>query len=669
MCMIVIGFVLLLVLNILISEYVNVYGTIAITAPLVIACYYFEAKPQLLSLIMYASGIVGLSVLRLNSRITLFNNKNLYYIDKKSEDNGIKQYKCIVANKIHAHLVLVTLIATTVFSGVFTIVFQNNYKNSFVTNTFLKDGVDAVIASVVTDTRNGGSKKATSGGLGRGKLGKVSSIKYDNKVDLKVKFVPIGTDTVYLKGYVGSVYEDNSWKTLERAKDNKYLKLSKEVGQVYGISEEDRANCAYEVLDGTAMGIFSIENVDSNGEYAFMPYYGELNTKCMKARNDDEVLLTVNALSYEMRYHLINDTIKERINEGDLVTNIAKQKELTTYKQYMEQIYTVVPKDNIGLIKKVCDEIGLDKNEKYNNEDIDYVIEKIAQYYRENYVYTLSPGRTPEGEDYVNYFIKTQKGFCAHFTSAATLILRYLGIPARYVEGYAITSDIISQGKPLPNEDVSKYINMFVDSNESVIEVSVPDNKAHAWVEVYKDQFGWMPYEMTYYREKESEQEGEETLRKEASQRTKTLLISFAKKIGIVAIVMIMVFNILVLYGLIKLFKKKKLRQLQFNNADKVKAIQYIYIYICEVMHFLGVSKQIDMTIDEYFAHIVEKGICDKKLMDKIGGKINKAAYSGETILDEDVNYIKTQVENIVKIQYNGLSLRDKIKFKLIYNL
>ena len=86
-------------------------------------------------------------------------------------------------------------------------------------------------------------------------------------------------------------------------------------------------------------------------------------------------------------------------------------------------------------------------------------------------------------------------------------------------------------------------------------------------------------------------------------------------------------------------------------------------------MHFLGVSKQIDMTIDEYFAHIVEKGICDKKLMDKIGGKINKAAYSGETILDEDVNYIKTQVENIVKIQYNGLSLRDKIKFKLIYNL
>ena len=201
------------------------------------------------------------------------------------------------------------------------------------------------------------------------------------------------------------------------------------------------------------------------------------------------------------------------------------------------------------------------------------------------------------------------------------------------------------------------------------MEVNVPDNKAHAWVEVYKENFGWMPYEMTYYNSRESKEAGEQTLRKEKTLRRNKIIISVIKKIGMISLAIIVVSIVLIIVGLVRLGKKKKLRRWQFNNEDKAKAIYYVYNYICDVMGFLGIKKQKDMTIDEFFADIVERGICDEQNIKKIANRIKKAAYSDELILDEDLNYIKTQVENIVKIQYNGLGLKDKIRFKLIYNL
>ena len=46
----------------------------------------------------------------------------------------------------------------------------------------------------------------------------------------------------------------------------------------------------------------------------------------------------------------------------------------------------------------------------------------------------------------MNYFLtKNRRGYCAHFASAATLAFRYIGIPARYVEGYAVDPQDVSE--------------------------------------------------------------------------------------------------------------------------------------------------------------------------------------------------------------------------------
>ncbi len=83
-----------------------------------------------------------------------------------------------------------------------------------------------------------------------------------------------------------------------------------------------------------------------------------------------------------------------------------------------------------------------------------------------------------------NFLTKTKEGYCVQFASAAALLLRELGIPARYVEGY-IASELTKKGT---GSDM--YYGGYVR-----------DYEAHAWIEVYFDGVGWIQYETTpqYY--------------------------------------------------------------------------------------------------------------------------------------------------------------------------
>lgn len=84
----------------------------------------------------------------------------------------------------------------------------------------------------------------------------------------------------------------------------------------------------------------------------------------------------------------------------------------------------------------------------------------------------MTPGSTPVRKDFVSYFLQEQKeGYCAHFASAATLLLRSYGIPARYVEGYAVSVSDVSEGSTLQNETTSDWFNGKI---RSVIPVSFP---------------------------------------------------------------------------------------------------------------------------------------------------------------------------------------------------
>jgi hypothetical protein len=73
----------------------------------------------------------------------------------------------------------------------------------------------------------------------------------------------------------------------------------------------------------------------------------------------------------------------------------------------------------------------------------------------------------------VDFLLRDHVGYCQHFAGAAALLLRMAGVPTRVVAGFAT-------GQPTGD---GRYL--------------VRDADAHAWIEVYFEGYGWVPFNPT----------------------------------------------------------------------------------------------------------------------------------------------------------------------------
>lgn len=88
-------------------------------------------------------------------------------------------------------------------------------------------------------------------------------------------------------------------------------------------------------------------------------------------------------------------------------------------------------------------------------------LERMERALRSDFTYDLLAEAAPEGVDPVVYFLTTsRRGFCVHFASAMALMAREVGIPTRFVAGYA-------SGRQVGSKTIFE------------------DRHAHAWVEAY----------------------------------------------------------------------------------------------------------------------------------------------------------------------------------------
>ena len=83
-----------------------------------------------------------------------------------------------------------------------------------------------------------------------------------------------------------------------------------------------------------------------------------------------------------------------------------------------------------------------------------------------------------EGQDFVDQFLfDTKRGYCDHFSTSMVVMLRSIGIPARWVKGFA-------PGDMGPQSGGER-------------EYRVTNDNAHSWVEAYVPGTGWMEFEPT----------------------------------------------------------------------------------------------------------------------------------------------------------------------------
>lgn len=145
---------------------------------------------------------------------------------------------------------------------------------------------------------------------------------------------------------------------------------------------------------------------------------------------------------------------------------------LIDYDKFVNENYTQLPENTKSFLQKFI------KDKNINTSSMDNTIIDVMSLLvgSNEYKYTLSPGKTPDGEDFVEYFLsKIKKGYCRHFASSAVLLLRASGIPARYAEGFKFNT--------------AKLTNIG--------SIEMLDSDAHAWVEVYYSGTGWKALDFT----------------------------------------------------------------------------------------------------------------------------------------------------------------------------
>jgi transglutaminase-like putative cysteine protease len=136
--------------------------------------------------------------------------------------------------------------------------------------------------------------------------------------------------------------------------------------------------------------------------------------------------------------------------------------------QEIKQRYMQVP-DSLPLrVRELAGQI----TQPYDNA---YDKATAVEAYVRSFPYNNQIAAPPKGEDGVDYFLfDIKQGYCDYYASAMAVMLRVAGVPTRFVVGYTPGEATTQPGTYLIREE-----------------------NAHAWVEVYFPEYGWVQFEPT----------------------------------------------------------------------------------------------------------------------------------------------------------------------------
>lgn len=361
------------------------------------------------------------------------------------------------------------------------------------------------------------------------KLGNKDHISYKNVTDLEVTFDRVYNGAVYIKENVSSVYKENEWLELSSKKYNdpifedfkNYKIFPQDLSGIFASAvnptvgertvsidshvKKERLFSPYGTLNvgglsyNRDMIVTSIGEKSKQFDYTFLPvdteYYGSLLTRGNDLNLDgtyitnDEWRNTISEYCSSKGMTIDNLIINEHLNIYN--DNYYKRGQLTMatlleneYRDFVYANYLQVPENsNMKEVRKEYSELinyaASAESPGQKLAILDLMRSKMAN----ETTYTLAPGKTPSNRDFVNYFLmENKKGYCIHYATSGVLLARMAGIPARYATGYVIVADDFNPSSANPDGSYT---------------IDVQDNRSHAWVELYLDGFGWVPYEFT----------------------------------------------------------------------------------------------------------------------------------------------------------------------------
>ena len=259
-----------------------------------------------------------------------------------------------------------------------------------------------------------------------------------------------------------------------------------------------------------------------------------------------------------------------------------------------------------------------------------------------------------------SYILSFGKGYSIHYATLATLMYRYYGVPARYVEGYRC------------------------DLKAGTNKVTAKD--AHAWVEVYRYGMGWVPIDVTpgFYEEGDSsememqsesmapnagggsDQEATTEQPKPQEQPEEEEEESLPAWVAILLFFVVLIVMAIAYIFIRAYIVRKKIRE-SFEDKDYKKAVlsiskslwNLLKIYDIDIDDGLPIKNK--EKLDETFAQ--DTGVSYKE----VDAVLNKAKYSSHEVTEKEYGLVRKYYDDISNFISKKTKLPTKLIWKYIY--
>ena len=336
--------------------------------------------------------------------------------------------------------------------------------------------------------------EAIGGGVQDGAIDNSEGYLLEGVEDLKLTLSTKPKETIFLKGHIGSIYEDGGWEnnygtTFDGAAMNwntegvprLYIQNLPFLRTAYALAQgksEDSDVASVMSAYAVEPAEILVERINANDDYTYLPYGTYLNDYYEVTSGDGAV---VGQSDQEDWFYFFFRKDMENVlsvwNTLEDTSNVLDRVE-ESYRAFCDtNNQSSCP--GMDVLQEEVDKV-IAKNRWSASQDLDEISSWIRQYLAENYQYQLNPEAVPEGKDALEYFLfESKSGNSVHFGSAAVVLYRMFGIPARYVVGYEIPEALFS-----------------VQPDGTYTAVVQGDN-AQAWAEIYVPGIGWTPKDMT----------------------------------------------------------------------------------------------------------------------------------------------------------------------------
>ncbi|MFR2563954.1 MAG: transglutaminase-like domain-containing protein [Anaerovoracaceae bacterium] len=322
--------------------------------------------------------------------------------------------------------------------------------------------------------------------LSRGDLTDTHPLAYTEAPVLSLKMdMPT---SMYLRGFAGGAFHDGKWSEEEEGTySGEYTGMTEWLAQqgFWPWMQQDRLYRMSKDYDYVKV---QVENVNGSSRYIYLPYEAAMtgdtlasNVKYIRDYGAYAKGLT-GQRNYTFRTFLIRKGLEDYNESGisDWLTELKQSSKWddyaqseAVYRRFVYDTYLFMDNDDMKAIEKTGSERRLGRT-------VSFVLSDIRKMFDDEYEYDTEYSGAPKGKDELSYFLEeSHTGNDMHFATAAALMFRAAGIPARYAEGYYLSPE---------------YVKLLTEMD--TVRVDVPDSLSHSWVEIYIDEIGWFPVEV-----------------------------------------------------------------------------------------------------------------------------------------------------------------------------